>query len=77
MDWPANSPNLNILKNVKSCVVRKVYEKGKQYNYVKEVEDNIHTAWDSIHLDYLKQFVVSMPDRMELYLTMKGIPVNY
>lgn len=77
LEWPANSPDLNIIENVWSYLVRKVYENGRQYNSFAELEDNIYAAWDSIDPDYLKKLVASMPDRMAQCLTMKGGPTNY
>ena len=74
LGWLANSLDLNIIENIWSYAVRKVYEKGVQNNSYKELEDNIYTAWDSIDPDYLKQFVASMPDRMAQCLAMKGGP---
>ena len=54
MPWPDNSLDLNIIEKVSFYVVRTVYEKGKQYNSIKELDDNIYTAWDSINPDNLK-----------------------
>ena len=65
------------MENAWSYVVRKVYEKVKQNNSFKDLEDNIYTAQDSIDTDYLKQLVVSVTDRMDQCLTLKGGPTNY
>ena len=77
LPWPANSPDLNIIENVWSYLVHKVYEKGRQYNSLEELENNIYAAWDSIDPNYLKELVASMPERMVQCLTVKGGPTTY
>lgn len=59
--WPANSADLNVIENVWSYLVRKVYQNERQYTSFENPENNIYTTWDSIDPNYWKKLVASMP----------------
>jgi hypothetical protein len=50
MDWPALSPDLNPIVNLWSIIVCDVYDAGKQYDPVIELERAVKAAWDRIPL---------------------------
>ena len=73
----AVSLDLNIVENVSSYVVRKAHKKGKQYNFFKDLEDNMYLECNSIDPEFLKQFIASVLDRMAKCMTMKRGSINY
>lgn len=48
MDWPALSPDLNIIELVWGWVVREVYKNNRQYANKNELWDAILRAMDSV-----------------------------
>lgn len=58
-------------------MVRKVYEDNKQYGTVAELEKAVQKAWNEINIDYIKNLVNSMPERMKLMFKNDGKAINY
>lgn len=77
MDWPACSPDLNPVENIWSFIVRKIYAQNKQYATVNELKNAITKAWDAIPQSIIKNYVVSMPNRIFDVITNKGSRINY
>lgn len=48
LTWPALSPDLNIIENLWSDLVRLVYENGRQFYSEMELTEAIHLAWERI-----------------------------
>lgn len=77
LDWPAKSPDLNIIENVWGQLARAVYADGKQYASVADLEVNVRDAWDAIDLSYLKNLYRSIPKRLISVLERKGRITDY
>lgn len=45
LDWPAKSPDINIIENVWGLMVRRVYDKGSQCNNITDLQDGIMESW--------------------------------
>ena len=56
--WPAKSPDLNIIGNVWGHLSRVLYENGKQYDSLNELENAIFRHWATIPKTYIKSCMV-------------------
>jgi len=77
LDWPALSPDLNPIENLWGILSRVVYDGGKQYESVAELEKAVRAAWDSIPEATLLTLVKSMPDRCSDVLINQGRKTKY
>ena len=64
LEWPARSPDLNIVENVWAEMSRKVYENGKQYNTVSELKNAVLNSWSSVNRNYIQSLYKSMSKRL-------------
>lgn len=77
LDWPSRSPDLNPIENVWGRLARAVYDNGKQYQSVEELQQAIAHAWHDLDPNYLKTLVNSMKDRCLAVLTSNGKAIEY
>lgn len=77
MEWPARSPDLNPIENVWGAMVRDVYEGGKQYFSVSELQSAVVRAWNSISSTLHQRLVSSMPKRCIETLQNNGGKTSY
>lgn len=77
MEWPACSPDLNPMENIWGWIVRRIYADNKQYQNVVELRRAINNTWEEITLDFLENYVSSMPNRIADVISKKGKPIQY
>lgn len=77
MSWPALSPDLNPIENLWSVLARMVYQGGKQYSSVKELEHAIVQCWNNIPMTMCQNLITSMKNRCVLVLKAKGNKIKY
>ena len=77
LNWPACSPDLNVLENLWVYLVRIIYENGKQYNSINDLTTAIFDAWKSVTTDYLQSLASSMKDRICEILINNGGATHY
>lgn len=77
IDWPAKSPDLNIIENVWGILARKVYKDGRQFETIHELQDAIHIAWSQIDRKYIKTLYKSLPRRLIAVIEKKGAQTKY
>ena len=68
LDWPANSPDLNIIKRK----MRDTRPKTKD-----ELIASIKGIWASITPSQCHRLIASMPRRIEAVIEAKGFPTKY
>jgi len=74
-DWPAQSPDLNIIENMWSILKGKV---GKRYSKnADELWSVVKEEWDNIPKEYVEQLYMSIPSRLKLTLKNKGVHWHY
>lgn len=77
LDWPARSPDLNIIENVWGMVVRTVYKDGKRYENKEQLGEAVFDAFMNLSLDYIRNLYHSMPRRCLSVIQSKGAMINY
>ena len=50
MDWPSCSPDLIVVENLWTRLVRKAYKNGMQYSTKDELWDRVCSAWEKTGL---------------------------
>ncbi len=68
LDWPANSPDLNIVK-------RKM--RDTRPNNADELKATVKETWASIPPQQCHKLITSMPRRIEAVIKAKGAPTKY
>ena len=77
LDWPANSPDLNIIEHVWRYIKYRLsgYETAPQN--MNELWERVQDIWTSIPLDFLQGLYESMPRRMRDLLRNRGGNIGY
>jgi transposase len=74
-DWPAHSPDLNLIENVWGIIVNRMA--GRDIETVDELRAAILHEWDSISFDDIRHLYDSVPHRMQEVIARDGHPINY
>ena len=48
LDWPAKSPDLNIIENVWSLLAKDVYDNSRQFDNISQLKEAIEKAWGNL-----------------------------
>ena len=54
LEWPANSPDLNIIEDVWGYLAQAVYRGGRQFSSVTLLKNAIFREWENIPQEYIK-----------------------
>uniref|UniRef100_A0A8R1EIE1 Beta-lactamase domain-containing protein n=1 Tax=Caenorhabditis japonica TaxID=281687 RepID=A0A8R1EIE1_CAEJA len=77
LDWPACSPDLNLIESVWGILASSVYKTGKQYNSISEFKDAVKAEWSKIHPSYFENLSNSMPNRIFQVIQNNGGFTSY
>ena len=77
MDWPAKSPDLNVIENARTWLVKDVYQGYRQFEYLDDLREAIVDAWDKITESYINKLIESMPTRCGRVILSRGGPKKY
>ena len=78
LEWPACSPDCNPIENLWGIIVRRVYEAGKCYQTVEELEKAILAVWDNIRIEEIQKLVLSFPKRLvEVIVSQRAALTSY
>ena len=77
MEWPANSPDLNLMENLWGILCRTVYADGKQYNNVGELRTSIISVWENVNVSVMQKLVNNICDRVLKLVVKQGSFTGY
>ena len=77
LPWPAQSPDLNPVKNLWNEVDKKVRSLPNQPKSLKDLECKVKNAWHTIPLEYIQKLVESMPCQIQACIAAKGGATKY
>ena len=72
MQWPAQSPDLNIIKRIWLYMKRELQKSAVDIATKNDLLREIQSVWRNIELDYIKNLCQSMPDRLDNVIKTKG-----
>ncbi len=75
LDWPPRSPDLNPIENVWSVVKNKVARTRTKTS--NEFIECIKNELDNIDMDFVRNVIKSMPDRIKKVIESKGDSIDY
>lgn len=76
LDWPARSPDLNIIENVWHLLEQDIYQ-DKQYNSRQELIQAITTSAMQISANVVKNLYNSIPSRLVKVMKSNGRSIDY
>ncbi len=79
LDWPANSPDLNLIENLQGIIKRKMRNKTREQKMMRwdELKATVKEPWASIPPQQCHKLITSMPRRIEAVIKAKGAPTKY
>jgi transposase len=75
LDWPANSPDMNIIENLWAIVKRELYDIRRFPKEAGSLDDlwrRLQEVWYSIPLDTIRRLYKSIPTRIEEVIRSHG-----
>ena len=72
MQWPAKSPDLNIIENRWGILSGTVYKTGRHFKRLEDLMEVVEKEWVTIRVDYIKKLYESIPKRLVQVLERGG-----
>lgn len=77
LEWPACSPDLNIMENMWGLLARKVYANGRHFGTVAELKNQIIASWNEIAEEHMQSLINSLPNRIFTLIQKSGGYTGY
>ena len=77
LNWPAQSPDLNIIENLWLVLKRKVKRRVHLITSIEDLKRELLTAWENIPLVFIRSLYESLPRRLRKVLLHKGHITKY
>lgn len=77
LKWPAQSPDLNPIKQLWEHVKRKLNDYPTQPKGILELWERIQEVWAAIPVEVCQKLIQSMPARCKAVIKAKGGPTKY
>lgn len=72
IDWPAKSPDLNIIENVWGILSNRIYKENRVYSTNQDLSKAIEREWTNISQNDIKNLFKSFPERLIDVISKKG-----
>ena len=73
LDYPAKSPDMNVIGNAWKWLVRDAYKGYRQFDYVDDLKEPLIDAWDRMPQNYINSLINSMPSRCGNVVMLKEV----
>ena len=77
LEWPAKSPDLNIIENVWGQLAKNVYKNGMHSDNIKDLGDVIESEWNKLEDEYIRKFYDSILRRLISVIEKKEGSISY
>ena len=74
-NYPANSPDLNAIEHIWAYWKKRVQNRNPQT--LEQLETYAYEEWDNIPLDIIHSIISSMPKRLEVLYSSRGLHAKY
>jgi len=72
MEWPPNSPDLNIIETIWAYIKDRLYKYPKDAKDLNELWDRVQDIWAATPKDFIERLYKSMPAKMKAVVKSKG-----
>ena len=72
LNWPANSPDLNLIENVWDLLKDAIQHHHVKPKNIIKMKEALKEEWDKISSGMLMKLLESMPERMKAVIKVKG-----
>ena len=77
MEWPAQSPDLNIIENVWLKLKIELQKNSETEDFRDQLYHKIFKIWTNISVDYIRSVYSSIPKRTRKVQTARGYITKY
>lgn len=77
LEWPGNSPDLNIIENLWASVARKIRAYNTLPRSTQELWERVQNAWQSIPVPEIHKLYMSIPSRIQETIAAHGGSTHY
>ncbi|HXS15321.1 MAG TPA: transposase [Candidatus Saccharimonadales bacterium] len=77
LDWASQSPDMNPIEHAWKRCKDAIYARSDRASTLDDVFDIIKEEWTSIPLDYFRNLVTSMPNKINALIKAKGWHTDY
>ena len=72
MDWPAKSPDMNVIENVWGILARRVYQGGRVFDTVEDLQECLAYEWEKLTIHEIRTLIESVPRRITELIVKRG-----
>ena len=72
IDWPAYSPDLNIIENVWGILTERIYKGRDKFSNLGELKSQILSEWQKLSIDDISNLYKSLPKKLLDVIEKKG-----
>jgi transposase len=77
LEWPPQSPDLNIIENVWKVIKTKVQRRIDDIRNAEDLKTVVAEIWTSLQLHYIRRLYDSLPRRLRVVLRARGNITKY
>ena len=77
LEWPAKSPDLSPIENVRSMLARAVYANGRQFNTIIDLKKAIIEEWERLDQNKIRELIGTMNKRLIKVIAKNGGITHY